>query len=38
MACKAPGTGTREDGRETKERIIQAAGPLFAPGSCQHDE
>ena len=30
MACKAPGTGTREDGRETKERIIQAAGPLFA--------
>lgn len=22
--------GTREDGRETKERIIQAAGPLFA--------
>ena len=30
MAGKASVTGTREDGRETKERIIQAAGPLFA--------
>ena len=30
MAGKASVTGSREDGRETKERIIQAAGPLFA--------
>lgn len=30
MSGKASVTGTREDGRETKARIIQAAGSLFA--------
>ena len=30
MPHKAPVTSSREDGRETKARIIEAAGPLFA--------
>lgn len=30
MPHKAPVTSSREDGRETKARIIEVAGPLFA--------
>lgn len=30
MLHKVPVTSSREDGRETKARIIEAAGPLFA--------